>query len=687
MSQPFLHLEGIPLLFAALCLGSLLVALTAELLRRPRWTLAPLYALRAAAFAALLMMLSGFWASFWDEEPFPKEAVLLKDVSLSMALLDAKAKSGFDALEAAAKSAAAKVPGLKLHVIEFASEASPSDKAAVDCGPASTALGDAILEACRRHPGASIVLSSDGCSNSGIPPAMAVSLLKACGGSLHALLPPALEASSGFDLQVSEPLPPASWASSGAKRFRGVLERQGEPKAASAEAVLKIDGAKVASSSVSLASPLASLETALPAALSLKEGWHEFEISVSPLPGELSSLNNSAKGVFNVPSCEKAMALWDRAGPELSAMLPALESRYLNFELRYASAFSAMNPDEQRSALASCALLVLGNVPPETFHPKAKELIASRVASAKISLLLLSPACFKAWLEDPVLGKLMPASSISLKPPPDGVFRLDFSEGSLKAALPLRGLVEAFPRSPDAVAMRASAEGRLPIPAVLASGRVAMACFSGSWRWRLGQDRKAALAFLPFWESFLAAHDGMGSGRFKLSLLQGRVKLDSGSFSFQLSDPDGLAKAPVLLREAQPKDLLAAKFSSSGKGLYAASLQFKSPGVHWFYASSRGDPETRSNRIPLVVEGDSLEASSFSSPAAKLERLAFLSKGVLVREASDAAFAPVFNAPPRTAMTMKDGRRELLRDSLLALLAVALLASEWALRRWEAANG
>lgn len=691
-------------LFAAMTGLALLGSLSLELLRKPRLLLGLFFLMRLGALILLAFFILGLWSSEWKVRESPRSIVLLEDKSASMQMVSPETEKEFRNMRAQVLEQMKNHPAF--YHDQFAGSLFQRDQSELEQSRGTTALGNAILSLHRRHPGANVLLLSDGASNFGIHPYAAAKLVQSGGTRLHVLLPGSYERFSSRDVALANPSYEFN-QKTGQMTFRvHIMNSDSENTSPDSlgRVSLLIDHVLCRTETI----PLNQAEQDLTMTISQKNkefavGWHEYEFQIQPTPEDLILFNNTVKGIFKLEQDSHVMILVDKSTADVQALIPVLKQRYHSYEILYRSQFQEEPPAERMAALEKTSLLILSDIAPSVWTDKELDLLASLLQRQKLTMLFLTPACLKEWLTVPKVGALLPFHSIRGTTPFDQpVFfdhtrdKSDPSEDTL--AFPFRGvsLVDLNPGANVLLYSRGSKrspQSAIPLAVSNEDGSVGVMLFSGSWRWRLNQNRLVASAFSLFWKDLLNASDRYGQRDLALTIQKLKDVAAKDLFQVTVMDYDqGRTLERVKLERIEShggtsRELLALPRKTAHS--FASQVQMTSPGIHWFQAvgQKKGQPETvTSNRVPVLIHEKGMELVSSVNSAKVLKTIADRTNGRVIspeqirgelKKLAEEKYPATYS---RSVSDTADGRRKSL---ILAALALLLMSLEWLFRKLE----
>ena len=678
----------LPEIFLGTLFTALLFCGIAEFRREKRGRLLLCFLLRAGAVIALYLMLTGNGSLQWEKTRAQHSCILLRDVSDSMKIQGRTLQREFDAVYAETRNALRTLENAQITELVFASETAPAETKEKLPGT-STALGNVLASLAHRYSNAQIFLLSDGRSNQGTHPAAAAAFLKNLGFTLHVLLPGRAAEEIPPTLAISSVSCPDSFRAGQEKIFRAALLVSGVPegKKATLRAELRVDGKRIGQIREKADGPLPDVQFKPEEANIPGGGWHELEIRAAlEIPGseEVTALY---RDVFEVPSENTAMLLWNRMDPELNALLPLLRERYNPFRFAYVSRFAKQPVKEQEKQIDSLRLLMLGPVTPDTLAAEVKKTTARKLREKSLTLLFLSPRVLNAWRRDPEIGNFVPAANTAFTRLPDGT-RYRFTENGTVRSLPFASLWRMTPKASAAPKVLPGDWNGIP-PLLLSGGNVTAFATADTWRWRIAPDRSLALAFVPFWKQMLSACDNFDASNLRLTIARADPLLSDDLYRFTVED---YAKQTAgtdlcLLRRApggkEMQTLL--RFAPAKNRVTSAQLRITGPGIHWFRAED-AKTHRRTGPIPLVIRGNEAETRFRTPDLALLRKLAELGGGELCGR--DAIRSTIGKIAARTKETAFRTRRTHHEGApgfrfACAVLALLLLSTEWLLRKKE----
>ncbi len=760
--------EIIPILFWMLCAPLFLLALLFEFFRRKErslWKKLLSGILRAGALLCMGALLTNRIDSEWNVEQQSHPLLLLEDLSASMkqaGLWNGEEKKKLLELlhreqEAFSRSSSSH-PAPRLLRFRFSDRLygedetggegkKPEGESGHPLLPApgaeyATALGDALLELAHLYPGSDILLLSDGVSNTGISPFYAADLLRCSGNGVYPLLsggekekdrrPPnlAIECREQADDVDAE-----GRLYSFTSRFenpdvsKSFFSRSIFSGAASASVTstlsIRIDGRLLHEEVLTLTSEPLPLTRRIPDPEDLEAGWHEYEVSLSPLEGERQLSDNTAKGVFESYSGTGVLILWDRNSPELSALREIFRRRYPSAVFSYASTFAKESPARKEELVRNAVLVLLGpGCPPDLFGTDALKLLRGKLEKDELTLIFLHPGAVDSWLDTPGFGDHLPVTGKgtpqNFQPPLTEEFRLPGGEGRDAVRLPVHRLYRFPLRIPGAAVLRsagnsgnagkkqpmaAASEGGVPL--LLSSGKCVIVAFTGSWRWKQHPERAIQQIHSAYWEDLLEKTDRFGKQGLRLVLESEHNAVLPNLCNAILTYVRGPGEKSSLL-SAELERLGEAGDPESARtlqellpqkdGTYRARFRVVTPGIHWFRAAAdilleeKGGGNERkrlfSGKVPFIVKDERLETTGSADGERILRELAARSGGrmLFLRDLEEKGWS----LPPKEYTTYRrktlpsdDGRKE----TLLFLSALLLLTLEWLVRKQEDNKG
>lgn len=769
--------EMIPLLFWAGCAPLFLLALGLEFfLRKERslWKKLLSGPLRAGALFCMGALLADRIDSEWTEKKQMPPLLLLEDVSASMKqgglwseeekkkLLEAllreqrrPARHAATAFSSSFSSSGAHFPLLHFRFSDRLYEGEdlgtagkrnfPGEKgnAAAPSPDAeyATALGDALLEIAQLYPSSNILLLSDGISNAGISPFYASDLLRCSGNAVHPLLGSGGSGEKGerrraLNLSVRTQERADDVDADGRLYFIDPrLENLDSPSALQQDPdgddnlsevttlSIRIDGKLLHEESLtlSLTAGSAPLTRRIPDPEDLEPGWHEYEVSLSPLKGERRLSDNTAKGVLQSHSGTGVLILWDRNSPELNALREVFRRRYPSAFFSYASSFAKESPARKTELVRNAVLLLLGpGCPPDLFGAHALKLLRGKLEKDEMTLIFLHPQTVGSWLGEPGFGELLPVtgkgSAQSFKSPLSAEFSPSGEEGTPRLRLPFHNLWH-FPLKPSggaAVLRSARAGGMEPgsrktpqteetFPLLISSGKCVIAAFTGSWRWKQHPERAVQQIHSAYWEDLLDRTDRFGKEALHLVLEpEKRDSVLQNLCSAVLSYSPGKGETSSLLsaelellgETGSPENARSLqKFLPQKDGTYRTRFRVVTPGIHWFRAAAdvlveKDGRSVRkrlfSGKVPFIVKDERLETTRATDGERVLREIARRSGGetLSLRSLEEKGLPfPIKEHSMYRRNPLPSGDRE--KETLLFLSALLLLTLEWLVRRQE----
>ena len=656
-----------------------------EFRRRPLRQAAVLCVLRGIALLFLFLLLDEFWRFSWRERPLDSPVVLLNDVSASMGLLPQKERERLTAFASVVRKKYSKTPGRSFKDYNFASVIAARNHAPGPSERRGTALGEALLKCALWHPSASIILISDGCDNAGLPAPAVIDTLVSSGVKIFPVSLKQGKAESSFDLVMGDGESAPGFSLDSTVRISGTVETEGVVPVRNCAIELAIDGQPRETKELQISSFYNAFEFRFPASL-LKPGWHEYRLSLRPVPGELSTANNSSAGIFLIKEKNKVLVVWEGLNPELKALQPLLLSEYGNISISYAKDFALKSPDMQKDLLGGCGLLVLGNVAPQAFHQDSFNAFLAAIKNKESAIIFLHPDAIPGWLADESMSIILPVTQADEKFVKSTPLSFRFISGSDTLRLPLYSGRVLVPKSQAALKLSLG-EPPGEFPLVISEGRVTCFAGIGSWRWKFSQEVRIRLAYERFWREFLQNYDFLKQDKLVLSLEEsdkGFASEQTQNFLFKLTDmePKIQAASYQLLKVATDTKEPIGSFTMGNGGL-CASHELREPGIHWFFArktGSSGNILAESSQIPVLVRDDRRESIFLKRGGELLALLASSNGGRII--SPDASLDLPFD---RSSLRLKCRNSENYpQEIIFAVLVFLALASEWFLRqRWS----
>lgn len=597
---------------------------------------------------------------------------------------------------------------------------------ALDASGEQTALGDslnAIVERLRGQPNAGILVLSDGANNSGSPPLPAAARWRDAGVPIHTV---AIGDANPRDIEIRQVFAddllfrgdPATVIVR--LRQRGYVEtrvpvvlRRGAEELARGEAVF-------ASGETEINLPLRFVPS--------EAGEQTYRVECQPLADEAVPQNNRKSFAARVTADHiRVLVMEQRPRWQFRFLRDAMaRDQRLKVEILLVGSEPTSNPappyvnalPATRQALESYDLLVIGDVDPAILTDEQAEWIRDWVREDGGGLLLLAgPLYNPAAFVDTALSDLFPiepAQGTSTQPrrprasPEDRFLPALTPMGRTHTALELADGVEANLAQWGALPplyWYAPARRTLPGAMVLAThpaetmelpphdpqpllvlqhfgrGSVFYCGVDETWRWRFKQGDRV---FYRLWGQIVqylgAPH--LTEQHQRISLRTDRVLYSRGETALFTCRSDqfteGVLPAVIVEDEDGRQVSLALTPSPGANQLYETSMPLTSVGLHKAW-----------------VEGHALEAGAvfevqapqleMQDPAANVALLAELSAHTGGIHAQGTAFADLINRmdlSPRPLVELETVR--LWDRMLLVLLFVALLGTEWVLRRlWQ----
>jgi len=581
----------------------------------------------------------------------------------------------------------------------------------------STCLGSAVEEAVARHAGQAIdgvVLLTDGASNEGLDPLEAARRLKE---RSIPIFPVGIGIPSPDDVAVQSVIAADAALAGEPVRARAEVAASGF-LGRSIEIVAALDGAEVARKPIVLEGPRAIVEMEFEAPA--KGGAANIEVSVAPLPGEVSTGNNRASRRIEIID-EKIKVLYVEGKPRweyryLRAVLlrdPRLEVRFLLTEgdpdlPRTSPGYLARFPEEMADA-GRYDLVILGNVPARAFTPAQLGWLADLVVKHGGSFLLVAGDQAPASYSGTPIADLLPVALSGAAPLPveptahpvpteaglrSGVLALDDAPGRTEAlwsmVRPLHRLPSLGGPKPGATVLAVLSGDRPggPYPAIAWSrpgtGKSLFVATDSLWRLRYG---RGDIHHARFWAQairFLTLSRLLGENR--------RIRIEAPRqcragerievHAVVLDEAFEPARAPSYALEvsaghlAGPRPLRLDPVPGS-PGLYAGS--FVPDREATFALRPAGEGRDLAKPFEVVVAASNREALAPDLQEDILRKMAEVSGGRYLEVRDLPALAAVLPLKPATR-TVNDERE--LWDRWFVLAIVLLLGGiEWLVRR------
>lgn len=688
---------NVVMILSVLSATAFIIAHGIEAIRYPRRGLIIAATLRLASLVALIFLFHIFWRHSTKEKPTQRDVVLLDDVSGSMDLTSTAAnRRRIDALkpQLAKTLNDADAETRRFFSFSFASDAWGEKPPQGMESRRATAIGDALLTVNRLHPGAIVLLRSDGLENAGESARMAARRLAAFETNVFPFKRSSLRNPDSFDVAISsvrhEKIPDNSTAP---PRFSGIIERRGK-KIDHCDLRLSIDAEPVAIHTVNLDANPKPFDLRPDRGPELKPGWHEYELTTIPLKGEVTSLNNSARGVFKISDDRGITLVWHYPDPDQRFLVHFLSGEYPDrLNVLNEAKLSAMTTAEQEDLITGNALLILGKIPPSAFKDQALRTLRKLILNQKTALVFFNPVILESWLLDPIIGNILPVKGIN----GDFAFKTP-----LRAAMPTTNGDEAkvpvhigynlIPKDADDVAVAAADRNGHSKPIVISDGRVTCLAALGCWRWALSPLKNVRFNAASFWNGFFNRFGQIDRAKLTLKVV-GEETLPGGRRRerrvFKIVDHSKTSPGAAIALKQQTNDGTWRTVKDLGniEG-HSATIRHNvsAPGIHWFRAEkigANGESLATSARVPIVLEDHNREMDIRGDGDGLLDDVAVATGGkridldevhVLIRELD--AKTP--------KLKIKRGQPpNLLLESLLAAIVLLLLSLEWLLRQIE----
>lgn len=685
----------IPPIWIGTALGAAALALALFYVRdlRRRWTWLALLGLtaRLAALGVLGALLTLIFAPRKDTAAAQGAAPpvwVLQDVSLSMDLPEGettRARLAESVVESLKKEARNVKPPREVRRLLFARETLPEDdRVRPDRG--ETRLGPALEKLLTEPELGGVLVVSDGAFTDGLASPLVLRRLRHRGVPVMAACP-LLEDGRRVDaalrnVQVS-PVNPRRVAVTAA--VTGVDEL--------ALAVsLKLDG-KAAGERT----PLVRGDERVAFDLSeLAQGWHELELRVPEVPGDICPANNVRRAVFECVRGNKILFVHGRPNREDAQLGQLLAKRYGT----RLEGYSVFQPPETPPAAGEVAMVVIGDVAPEQLPPD----LARLLVADGVRVLFTGARRLEAWRGSgsgqvpefpvaPAADDAAPAGDFSIVEPagapagPQGALKLPVGVNRLGLAL-----VQNAELAPGAAAVVAAegAGGRRPLLAVdrPEKPRVAVSLAPATWKWAMDPDPAVREGYQLYWTAVIDWLGRPEQSGFDLELDVTGPQPEKGDVTLRVRPVKPLpapARPPecVVKVECGGKKSAVVAAWDARAGVYTGSYSCPPTGeVVWFEALARvGGKEWLSPRRPALWDHDEKELADTRPRPDLLAALVadgrqdlawYGQRDALARRLFDAGRGlPLYRPPER--------RHEL--EALLAGIVLLLTGFEWWIER------